>query len=71
MNSLFLSKELYNREIIDFAVEAYHDICNVEVCDSEEYFVCKFEDCIYSESITMKEFENYIIDSIVSGSINV
>ena len=62
MNKLMLSKDLYEIQAIKKATDAFVELVQISVQEDENYYVCLFEKCIYSQEQTIKEFENYLID---------
>lgn len=62
MNELKLSKDIYEVIAIENAILQYKDICTISKTENSEYYILKFNDCIYSEVETINEFENYVID---------
>ena len=62
MNKLLLSKDVYEISIIEQTISAFSELVSICVCDSENYYVCVFENCVYSQDQTIKEFENYLIN---------
>lgn len=59
---LLLSKELYDKSIILSAVQQYHKLAMIKVHEKGNYWECVFTECNYDRRITMREFENYVID---------
>ena len=62
MNELKLSKEIYNYSLVKTAAKEFADISNILVSNEENYVKCIFSKCVYDDEITLKEFENYVID---------
>lgn len=44
------------------AVKEFAGISNIVVNIEENFLRCVFTNCIYDVEITLKEFENYVID---------
>lgn len=59
---VLLNKELYELEMILYAVEQYDKLASIKVVDKEIHWECQFSRCVYATNLTMKEFENYIIN---------
>lgn len=64
MNKLKLVKELYDKNSISKAIKDYEDLCVIQVKDLTEVWELIFFKCVYDTKLTMKEFENYVIDII-------
>jgi len=62
MNKLFLSRELYSVAYIKQAIEAFFELSEITLENIDDYFVCIFNSTKYETEITIKEFENYLID---------
>lgn len=60
-NELKLRKELYDRKYILSAIDAYVDICSVEMEENADYYYCLFYRSIVDVTIVIQEFENYLI----------
>ena len=68
MNELYLSTEIYSVEIIKAAIRQFASLSDINLITESSYYKCIFSECIYDTEETMKEFENYIIDSMNSGN---
>lgn len=66
-NSLFLNKQIYCSQYIEIAVQAYRSIATIKIVSDKEYWICVFEDCVYDNEITKREFENYMIALVNRG----
>lgn len=62
MNKLYLSKDLYKKDAIEKTVMAFSDLSTITAYDDSDYYICVFDKCTYEASVTIKEFENYLID---------
>ncbi len=60
-NSLSLKKELYTLESILETVDAYKKLCSCKIDDDGDEYRVSFNRCLYDVSMTMQEFENYLI----------
>lgn len=70
MHDLRLSKELYSQVAIFKAQNAFKQITSISITETETEFLCDFTvHGNYPVSITIMEFENYIIDYINSEKI--
>ena len=66
MNRLVLNKSLYKKETIDKAKIAFSHLTELEYSQNENYHILVFEKCHYDENLTKKEFENYVVNLMVS-----
>lgn len=62
MNKLFLSIEIYSREMVQATMVAFSELAEIECYEENGYYVCTFEKVVYQLEETIKEFENYLID---------
>lgn len=62
MNKLFLSIEIYSREMVQATIVAFSELAEIECYEEKGYYVCAFEKVVYQLEETIKEFENYLID---------
>ena len=62
MNKLFLSMEIYSREMVQATIVAFSELAEIEYYDEKGYYVCAFKKVVYQLEETIKEFENYLID---------
>lgn len=58
---LRLSKEIYKKEKITKAKEAFLKLADIYLNESNLYFECTFANCKYDEIKTIFEFENFLI----------
>lgn len=65
MNKLWLNKKLYQVDSIEIAKKHYEQLAKISHEKNNEYHVLSFEDCYFDEQLTMKEFENYVLDLMV------
>ena len=61
MKVLHLNKDIYSIARIKNAVLAFKDYADMGITEHKEYIYVSFLQCKYDESITVKEFENYLI----------
>ena len=62
---LQLSRELYPIESIKEAITAFQDLCKIRISTHDKkYYTCSFSSCLFDTTITMREFENYLIDLV-------
>ena len=64
MRKLLLHKSIYNEQSINAAREAFLGIASISINTINDYYLCSFSDCSADETLTMKEFENYLIDLV-------
>lgn len=62
MNELLLSKDIYNISAIKQTISAFSELAKISLYNNASHYVCVFENCIYAQDETIKEFENYLID---------
>ena len=60
-NLLRLNKCFYNEALIVRGAEAYQKIAKITVEEEDDYWNCNFQQCVYSDEETIREFENYLI----------
>jgi hypothetical protein len=58
---LLLKKQIYQRENVLRAIEAYSTIAAISFTEDEMNWICDFVRTEYEQSLTVKEFENYVI----------
>lgn len=66
MMTLRLNKELYEKDSLQDAVNAYRELAKIEVQEQDFYWIIQFGQCRYEEKQTVAEFENYLIDRMNS-----
>lgn len=69
MSNLNLSKDIYNKLMIDKSIVAFSELASIAVFENEKYYICLFTNCRYDIKKTKKEFENYLIDLTNTCSI--
>ena len=62
MNRLELNTEIYSVENILQTCEVYKNLAEIRARKKKGKIILIFEKCRYECSITMKEFENYLIN---------
>ena len=60
-NTLTLNRDIYDIYSINNAIRAYTNFAEVKCSETNEYWICTFKNCRYDASLTMMEFENYLI----------
>lgn len=58
---LLLKKQIYQKECVLSAISAYGEIASVFLREDETDWICDFIWTKYDQSLTIKEFENYVI----------
>ena len=66
MSDLFLNKKVYSLEMINKASYDYKELAEITYRNNEPYHILSFKNCRYDEALTVKEYENYVIDLMVS-----
>ena len=71
MTQLQLHKNIYRYTIIARAVRDYSELADIEVKETDFYWIVSFSLCRFDEEITRREFENYLIDleNVLSADI--
>lgn len=59
---LKLNKQIYDAAAVENAINAYRQLAAITLSEDAAHWCCTFRDCVYSESLTVSEFENYVID---------
>ena len=62
MNKLELKTDVYNIENIEKACVAYKDYVKITIKMKNNRIALTFSKCQYNADITIKEFENYLIN---------
>lgn len=62
MNRLELKTDIYSIENIIKTCEAYKELAEISICKTADAVILQFAKCRYEENLTMKEFENYLIN---------
>ena len=63
MVKLLLSTEIYSEKNIRNTCDAYKDFAKINMKRRGAYIELIFNDCRYDQNITVKEFENYLINT--------
>lgn len=66
MSDLFLNKKVYSLEMINKASYDYKELAEINYRNNEQYHILNFRNCRYDEILTAREYENYVIDLMVS-----
>ena len=62
MVKLLLSTEIYSEKSIKETCDAYKDFAKIKVKRKSIYIELIFNSCKYDPNVTVKEFENYLIN---------
>ncbi len=60
MNKLYV-KTIYTKSAIERAVDDYKNICKIIITEKKDSYLLSFSKCIYDETLTIEEFDNYLI----------
>ena len=63
MVKLLLSTEIYSENNIKETCDAYKDFVKIKVKRKGIYIELIFNSCKYDPNVTVKEFENYLINT--------
>lgn len=63
MVKLLLSTEIYSEKKIKETCDVYKDFAKIKMKREGAYIELIFKDCRYNPNITVKEFENYLINT--------
>lgn len=61
-NKLHLNTDIYSESNIRKTCGVYKDYARIKIRSRKQYVELTFDKCKYEPSITMKEFENYLIN---------
>lgn len=61
MIELALNTEIYSEDKINQVQTVYREYAIITKKLVDQYWILKFDNCWYDESLTIKEFENYLI----------
>lgn len=63
MVKLLLSTEIYSENNIKETCDVYKDFAKIEMKKKDIYIELIFNSCKYDQNVTVKEFENYLINT--------
>lgn len=63
MVKLLLSTEIYSEKAIKETCDVYKDYAKIKTKRKNSYIELTFNNCRYDPDITMREFENYLINT--------
>lgn len=63
MIKLLLSTDIYSDTNIKKTCNAYRGFADIKIMKKDSYYELTFENCKYDPDITIKEFENYLINT--------
>lgn len=58
---LILNADVYSSKVIEAAILAYNSLATITVRQKDRQIQLVFANCRFDPSITIKEFENYLI----------
>ena len=58
---LTLNADIYSHQVIEAAIIAYKCLATIAVRQNDRQIYLVFDNCRFDPSITIKEFENYLI----------
>lgn len=64
MQTLKLHKDIFDKQVIESAREAYRSIASIQINEDPSHWLCTFHDCAFDDEKTAREFENYVIDTM-------
>lgn len=68
MNKLYLHKEIYLRNAVEEAVDAFKNLAEIILEESENYYCLSFTNCKADPCITIKEFGNYVLNMTIQSA---
>lgn len=63
MDKILLSTEIYSERAIKETCDIYKDFAKINMKRKNAYIELNFSCCRYNPNITIKEFENYLINT--------
>lgn len=63
MVKLLLSAEIYSEKNIKETCDVYKDFARIKMKRKDNYIELIFSSCKYDSNVTVKEFENYLINT--------
>lgn len=64
-----LPKDIYGLNVIKSGLSAFADLGDFELFEEEKHYCIKVKNSRYDPTITLKEFENYLLDLINAKGI--
>lgn len=62
MNRLYLSKDVYSEDSVKKTCLVYSGYAQIKLKQKNSHIELSFDRCKYDPDLTMKEFENYLIN---------
>ena len=62
MNRLILAKDIYAKYAVEKAIYDFSEVSQIDLFEDDFNFICVFNSLKYDTDVTIKEFENYVID---------
>lgn len=63
---ILLNRNIYPNWAVVRAVADYNALASIEITADREYLICTFKNCRYDETLTVKEFLNYLVNLLNS-----
>lgn len=64
-----LVKEIYSLEVVEKGLNAFSECGEFELTESDRHYCIEVENSKYSPIITLREFENYLLDMVNTKGI--
>lgn len=64
MKTVRYDSRIYPVEIIEKAIYDYSSLCEIQKIEEQDQIILSFDNTKYNEEITVKEFNNYLLDLI-------
>ena len=61
-HDLQLSSEIFSRQTIEAAIRAYSGLTRIQVESQPGGWLLSFTDCQYDPQLTIREFNNYLVN---------
>ena len=65
-NEQVYTKAFYRKEVLNQAINDYKKIAKIKLLEDDEYFKCKFFQCVVDTPLVINEFNNYLIELLNS-----
>ena len=64
-----LVKDIYSLEVVEKCLNAFSECGEFELTESDRHYCIEVENSKYSPIITLREFENYLLDMVNTKGI--
>ena len=61
MNNLLLNKNLFSMQAVVKSIDDYSKYASIVLEENVGYWNIIFDNCVHDKTLTMREFENYVI----------